>query len=150
MEESPTFLEKIRISSYIIVVSFSIIRWILTYIDKKMFDFIIIFDLIISILLIISLTISIFIIENEGFGPRASFLFIFVFNFVLIVGNTVEAFFTYKNSRYTDFQGICIFIIIMRLFIAVGCNVFNFYIKSRLNPIIQELNIILIPEKNFT
>ena len=128
-EESPKILERIRFSSYIVVVSFSIIRWVLTYIDKKMFDFIIIFDLILSIILIISLTISIFFIKGD-FRTTSVVIFISVFNFILIVGNTVEAFFTYKNSRYTDFQGICIFIIILRLFIAGICNAFNLIIKS--------------------
>ena len=129
-EESPKLLEKVRLSSYIVVVSFSIIRWILTYIDKKMFDFIMIFDIIISILLIISLSIFVFIFKDEDSGLNAFFYIIFVINFVLIVGNTVEAFFTYKNSRYTDFQDVCIFIIIMRLLIAIACNISNFILNA--------------------
>ena len=131
MDESPKILSRIKYSSYLIVVSFTIIRWILTYIDKHTFDFIITFDLLISIFLLISLTISImFIRRDEGIlGSTGCIIFFFVINFVFIVANAVAPFFSYHNSRCRDFQGICIFMIILRIIIAILCNICYFIIE---------------------
>ena len=122
MEDPPKFSKKFRFSLYIIIVSFSIIRWILTCIDKKLFDFIIILDLFLSILLIISFSVSIF---AEHIISRAAFIFVCILSFFIMGGNTAEAFFTYKNSKYTDFKDICIFIIIFR-----GILTFPFVLTS--------------------
>ena len=128
MDEPPKLLNKLRFSLYIAIVIFSIIRWILTCIDKKLFDFIIILDLFLSLLLIISFSFSIFIIKSEGLVPLSTFIIIFAFNFVLIAGNTIAAIYTYKNSRKKDFQDICIFIIVIRTIISIIFNMLNYTI----------------------
>ena len=128
MDDPPNISNRLRFSLYIAIAIFSIIRWILTCIDKNLFDFIIILDLFLSLLLIISFTVCIFIIKSEGLLPLSTFIIIFAFNFVLIAGNTIEAIYTYKNSRKKDFQDICIFIIVIRTIISILFNILNYTI----------------------
>ena len=108
--QPPKIYVRCQISTYIIVVVFTITRLILTYLDKQYVDTAFILDLIFGILLLSSLTINLFL-------QRGKLLVLFIINVLLLFINFIIPFFEYLNVRYTDFKTICTYMIIIRMFI---------------------------------
>ena len=68
------------------------------------------------------MTGSLFVRDRYGCGN----CLVCLVNGMLIITNSIAPFFSYRNSRHTDFKDICIFIIIIRIFTGLGFNTFVF------------------------
>ena len=122
----PTFMNKSKYSLYLISIIFSIIKIVLSCVDKEHFDTVLIFDLILSILFIISITISGFFRNELEFGVH--YLIFYISNLILLVAVSIIHFFIYNNSRNKDFKNISLFIVIVRIVAAFFYN--SFYMGS--------------------
>ena len=111
--QPPTIYIRCQISTYIIIVVFTITRLILTYLDKKYADTVFILDLIFGFLLLSSLTVSLFL-------QRGKIFVFFIIYVILWFQNFIVAFLEYLNASSTDFKAICIYMIIVRMFIMFG------------------------------
>ena len=112
-KEPLEFEEKLHITTYIITVVFTVMRYILTYIDKKIFDGIFIADMIVGFSLLIILTLP-FIINIKGAFP------LLVIIGILWLVNFALPFFVYNNRTTDYFTSICVFMIIARMFSIFG------------------------------
>ena len=108
-KEPLEFEEKLHITTYIITVVFTVMRYILTYIDKQLFDGIFIADMIVGFSLLIILTLP-FIKYING-----TCLWILILGILWIV-NFVLPFFVYSNRTTDYFTSICLFMIVVRMF----------------------------------
>ena len=112
-KEPLEFEEKLHITTYIITVVFTVMRYILTYIDKKLFDGIFIADMIVGFSLLIILTLP-FIINIKGAFP------LLIIIGILWLVNFALPFFVYNNRTTDYFTSICVFMIIARMFSIFG------------------------------
>ena len=122
-KEPPKFVDKLNISSYIIGVSFTIMSFILIYLDKQRFDIIFIFEFILGILVISSLVIC-FIVKRFIIN-----ISICLVNMLLCIANFIIPFFEYKYSRFKHFYSIFIYIVIARQ-IALFGSIVTFMTKA--------------------
>ena len=101
---------RLKWSLYIISLVISLLRFILTYIDKRKLEIVFNLDLIYGSLLIISNTVTVFaknfILKGLCFIANGFFLFT----------DTMISFFSYQDSLNRDFFSICLFFIIVRIF----------------------------------
>ena len=101
---------KLKWSLFIISLIISLIRYILTYIDKREFEGVFVLDLVYGSLLILSIILTVFanktIIKVGCFLSTGFFLFF----------DTIISFFSYSDSFNRDYFSICLFIIIIRIF----------------------------------
>ena len=120
--EEPKASHKFRISLFIIISVISIIRIILSYIDKQQIDPIFIADIIISIVLILSLTLNVILTDKIS-----KFIFLVLIG-LLWLANFAIPLFAYKNYVRKDYYGINMFLIIFRifaLFAFIGLSMFQ-------------------------
>ena len=101
--------EKLHITTYIITFVFTVMRYILTYIDKKIFDGIFIADIIVGFSLLIILTLPFIIYIKDAFPWLIIIGILWLVNFAL-------PFFVYNNRTTDYFTSICLFMIIARMF----------------------------------
>ena len=114
----PRQKERFQFSLYLITIVLIILSFVLTYIDKTVFDVFIILDLIFGILQIASLTL--FVLYGESACDNRILLF---FNLIIWMINNIFSFFAYKNSQNFDFLGLCVFFRIGRIFSACICMI---------------------------
>ena len=107
---------------YLISVGCSILSTTLTIIDKKDIDIFNIIDIILGSLLLLSLTFSITLLKDN---LNEVFLGI---NAILWMANNILGFFSYKDSRSTDFLGVCIFLRVIRIISVLACMIFITFI----------------------
>ena len=122
--EPPTFLQRFKVSLFLLVVVITIISLIISLIDKDIFDLIYFFNLFLGILLLISLACGFFItnIRKHYFCP------FFAVNIILWISNIVISFFPYENSKDKDFQSIFAFLAVFKagiVFISMGVFIIN-------------------------
>ena len=99
-------------TSYLISLTFTILSTVLTLIDKREVDRIIVADMIFESLLVISLTLNfifVYIFKKTILG------FTLVMTSLLWLVTGVLCFFTYTNSENKDFFGICLLLRIARI-----------------------------------
>ena len=100
--------EKLHITTYIITFVFTVMRYILTYIDKKFVDGIFIADMIVGFSLLIILTLP-FIINIEG----ATNPLLIIIGILWLV-NFILPLFVYSKTTTDFFTTICFFMIFAR------------------------------------
>ena len=100
--------EKLHITTYIITFVFTVMRYILTYIDKKFVDGIFIADMIVGFSLLIILTLP-FIINIEG----ATNPLLIIIGILWLV-NFILPLFVYSKTTTDFFTTICVFMIFAR------------------------------------
>ena len=108
--EEPKASEKFRVSLCIIIIVISIIRLVLSYIDKQQLDLIFKIDIIASIVLIIDIILNI-IIKCSSLR-----VFFFIITGILWLTNFIIPLFAYQNYVRRDYFGVNIFLIIIRIF----------------------------------
>ena len=119
--EEPNTFYKFRISLFIIISVISIIRIILSYIDKQQIDPIFIADIVISIVLILSMTLNV-ILTN-----KISKCILVVLIGFLWLANFGVPLLAYKNYIRKDYYGINIFIIVFRIFALFAYNALSMF-----------------------
>ncbi len=112
-KEKPRTLTKFRVALYLINVSLTLLRGILTYIDKEEFDHYNILDTVFGVLLLVDLTLS--ILANRDNSSFEYKLVTSIIVTVLLIPNSVMPFFAYYNSKKRDFQPVCVFLAILRI-----------------------------------
>ena len=110
--EPPNFFQRIRASLYIIIFTLSIFSLVLTIIDKSFFDYIYLIYLLLSILLLVSLWTGFFLKKVRN---NCSVL-LFIINGLLWITNIAFFFFSYINTKETDFFSIGAFLTISKCF----------------------------------
>ena len=126
--EPPTFLQKFKVSLFLIVFIITIISMVITIIDKDLFDFVYFLYLFLSILLVISLACGFFVenVRKKYFCPN------FAVNLILWGSNIVIPFFIYNNSKDEDYRSIFAFLTIFKaimVFISMAVFIFNMSYK---------------------
>ena len=106
--EEPKTSHKFRFSLFIIIIVISIIRIILSYIDKQQIDPIFIVDIAITAALVISMTLNVILAE------KISKIFFSLLIGILWLANFAIPFFAYRNHVRRDYFGINLFLIIFR------------------------------------
>ena len=117
-DSRPIQKERFQFSLYLITVILIILSFVSTYMDKRVFDVFITFDLIFGILQIASLTL--FVLYGESAYDNRVLM---IFNLIIWMINNIFSFFTYKNSQNFDFLGLCVFFRIGRIFSACICMI---------------------------
>ncbi len=125
MDKNDDFFEyKIKYSFYLVTLSFSIIKMVLSYTDKGYFDAALVLDYIFSILFILSITISLLYRKLIEVGP--DFMIFYISNYILMVSVSIIHFFIYNHSKNEDFKNISLFLVIARIVSTIIYNTFYF------------------------
>ena len=106
---------RLKYITYLISVTFSILSTVLSFIDKEEADAFIIVDIVLGSLLILLLTFGVSLLNEdliEVYIGLAGLIW---------MANNILGFFTYKNPRYKDFLGVCIFLRIVRIISVFAC-----------------------------
>ena len=106
---------RLKYITYLISVTFSILSTVLSYIDKQEADAFIIVDIVLGSILILILTFGVTLLNKDLVE-----VFIGVAG-VFWMSNNILGFFTYKNPKYKDFLGVCVFLRIIRVITVFGC-----------------------------
>ena len=125
MDKNDDFFEyKIKYSFYLVTLSFSIIKMVLSYTGKGHFDAVLTLDFIFSILFILSITISVLYRKLIEVGP--DFMIFYISNYILMVSVSIIHFFKYNHSKNEDFKNISLFLVIARIVSTIIYNTFYF------------------------
>ena len=106
---------RLKYITYLISVTFSILSTVLSFIDKEEADTFIIIDIVLGSILILLLTFGVSLLNQNLIE-----VFIVVTGLIWMANN-ILGFFTYKNPRYKDFLGVCIFLRIVRIISVFAC-----------------------------
>ena len=106
---------RLKYITYLISVTFSILSTVLSFIDKEEADAFIIVDIVLGSLLILLLTFGVSLLNEdliEVYIGLAGLIW---------MANNILCFFTYKNPKYKDFLGVCVFLRIARIVSVFAC-----------------------------